>query len=107
MTTKKLFRLLPLALLLAIAVPANSVIVAPNPVHGNSIPATEDPRAQQLLQRLENIRDMNKSGLTRSEKKELRKEVKEIKKEMKAIKGGVYLSVGAIIIVILLLILIL
>jgi len=107
MTTKKLFRVLPLALLLAIAVPANSVNVAPNPVHSNNSPATEDPRAQQLLQRLENIRDMNKSALTRSEKKELRKEVKEIKKEMKTIKGGVYLSVGAIIIVILLLILIL
>jgi len=107
MTTKKMLRVVPLALLLAIAIPANSVIVAPKAAHSTSSPTTEDPRAQQLLQRLENIRDMNKSSLTRSEKKDLRKEVKEIKKEMKAIKGGVYLSVGAIIIVILLLILIL
>jgi hypothetical protein len=103
MTTKKMFRIIPLALFLAIAIPASSSIVVPT----NSSPKTEDPRAQQLLLRLENIRDMNKSGLTRSEKKDLRKEVIVIKKEMKTIKGGVYLSVGAIIIVILLLILLL
>jgi hypothetical protein len=42
-----------------------------------------------------------------SEKKELRKEVRTIKAQLKASNNGVYLSVGAIIIVILLLILIL
>jgi hypothetical protein len=50
---------------------------------------------------------MNKSEMTRLEKKSLRNEVKDIKKEMKVMSGGVYLSVGAIIIVILLLILLL
>jgi len=67
----------------------------------------ENPRAQHLVQRLEDIKSLNKSEMTRLEKKNLRKEVKEIKKEMKAISGGVYLSVGAIIIIILLLILLL
>ncbi len=64
-----------------------------------------DARSQQLMNRLIEIRDMDKSNLTRVEKKELRKEVKEIKKEAR--NRGIYLSVGAIIIIILLLILLL
>ncbi len=107
MTIKKFLRIAPLAILLAIAIPASSAIIVPGSSQGNNSSTTENPRAQQLLQRLEEIKDMNKSGLTGSEKKDLRKEVKGIKKEMKTIKGGVYLSVGAIIIVILLLILLL
>lgn len=100
MTIKKFLRMAPLAILLAIAVPASSAVL-PN------APATENPRLLELNQRLAEIKDVTKSELTGSEKKDLRKEVREIKKEMKAISGGVYLSVGAIIVVILLLILIL
>ena len=107
MTTKKFLRIAPLAILLAIAIPASSAAIVPGTSLTTNSAKTEDPRAQQLIQRLEEIKDMNKSTLTGSEKKELRKEVKGIKKEMKAISGGVYLSVGAIIIIILLLILLL
>ena len=106
MTTKKFLRIAPLAILLAIAIPASSANVPGTP-QTNSSATTENPRTKKLLQRLEDIKDMIKSALTSSEKKDLRKEVKWIKKEMKTIKGGVYLSVGAIIIVILLLILLL
>jgi len=61
-----------------------------------------------MLNRLEEIKEMDKSSLTSSEKKVLRKEVKTIKNNLKASgNGGVYLSVGAIIIIILLLILLL
>jgi hypothetical protein len=107
MTTKKFLRIAPLAILLAIAIPASSANIVPGTTTANSPAKTEDPRAQQLLNRLEEIKDMDKSELSGSEKKELRKEVKGIKKEMKTISGGVYLSVGAIIIIILLLILLL
>jgi ribosomal protein L20A (L18A) len=48
---------------------------------------------------------MDKSSLSRADKKELRKEVKSLKKE--AATQGIYLSIGAIIIIILLLILLL
>lgn len=68
---------------------------------------TDEPRASQLLNRLESIKSMDRSTLTRNERKDLRKEVKEIRKETKAASGGVYLSVGAILLVILVLILIL
>lgn len=60
-----------------------------------------------MLNRLEEIKAMDKSEMKASEKKELRKEVREIKAQLKASNNGVYLSVGAVIIIILLLILIL
>lgn len=63
---------------------------------------------QQIQQRVEEIRHMDKSDLTRTEKKELKKELRSMEKQARAITGGgVYLSAGAIIIIILVLILIL
>jgi hypothetical protein len=94
-------------MLIAISSPASSGIIVPASPRTNGPVKTEEPRARQLLQRLEDIKGMNKSELTRLEKKDLRKEVRDIKKEMKPISGGVYLSTGAIIIIILLLILLL
>ena len=63
--------------------------------------------ATQLVNRLEEIKAMDKSELTTSEKKALRKEVKTIKKEMATMAGGIYLSIGAAILIVLLLILLL
>lgn len=60
-----------------------------------------------LLNRLEEIKAMDKSSLNFSEKKALRKEVRAINSAIKSHGDGVYLSVGAIIIIILLLILLL
>lgn len=73
----------------------------PNPT--SEVPA----HVQVMLDRLEEIKEMDKSNLSRAEKKELRKEVRTIKKELRSTGNGVYLSVGAIIIIILLLILLL
>lgn len=107
MTPKQIFRVISLAVLIAVAAPASAAIIVPEspPISNNATP--ESLRAQQLMQRLEEIKAMDKSELTRLEKKALRNEVRDIKKESKEIKGGVYLSVGAIIIIILLLILLL
>lgn len=60
-----------------------------------------------MFSRLEEIKAMDKSSMSRSEKKELRKEVRSIKEQLRTTGNGVYFSVGAIIIIILLLILIL
>jgi len=62
---------------------------------------------EKITKRVEEIKAMDKSDMSRSEKKALRKELKEMKQQARAAGGGVYLSVGAIIIIILLLILIL
>jgi hypothetical protein len=59
-----------------------------------------------MVNRLEEIRTMDRSNMSRQEKKELRTEVKGIQKKMHDGYGGVYISLGALIIIILLLIII-
>ena len=54
--------------------------------------------------RIAEIKAMDKSKLNAAEKKQLRKELRSMKK---ALTGGVYLSAGAIILIVLLLILLL
>jgi hypothetical protein len=70
---------------------------------------TETPesaeRAKILLNRLEEIKRLDRSTLTTAQKKQLRKEVKSSKKELDELGGGVYISVGAIILILVLLIL--
>jgi len=63
--------------------------------------------ADTLLARLHAIKDMDKSGITSSEKKALRKELRSMRREMRSSNRGIYLSVGAVIIIVLLLILLL
>jgi hypothetical protein len=64
-----------------------------------------------MILRLEEIKAMDLTEKTKSEKKELRAEVKMIKSDLKAenlnSSGGVYISVGAAILIVLLLILLL
>ena len=100
MSTKKFIPVLLMAFFISLVSPtfANKV----TPVK-KEVP--KEVRAQQIENRLLEIRDMDKSNLSRTDKKELRKEVKGLKKEAR--HAGIYLSVGAIIIIILLLILLL
>jgi hypothetical protein len=83
-------------------VPATMMAAEKSPIT-KELPA----EVKTMLNRLEEIKAMDKSSLKSSEKKELRKEVRQIKSELKASGNGVYFSVGAIIIILLLLILIL
>ncbi|RZK36419.1 MAG: hypothetical protein EOO90_27395 [Pedobacter sp.] len=97
-----------LVLVFTLAVSTTNVSAANN----NKEPKTEMTAEQKvqfdkIVNRVEEIRNMDKSNLTRDEKKALRKELREMKDKARAMSGGVYLSVGAIIIIILLLILIL
>jgi hypothetical protein len=103
MNLKKIIPVLSLAMCISFITPA---------IAANETPvATERPNAdmhaRQLMARLKEIKEIDKSNLTSSEKKELRKELREMKREVKKETKGVYLSVGAIIIIILLLILLL
>lgn len=100
MSVKKIGSVLLIAFCISIVTPAFATKVIPVK---SEVP--KEVRAQQIEHRLIEIRNMDKSNLTRSDKKELRKEVKSLKKEAR--QRGIYLSVGAIIIIILLLILLL
>lgn len=57
-----------------------------------------------MLDRIEEIKEMDRSALSRAEKKELRKELREMKKEVHD-DYGIYISWGAIIVILLLIIL--
>lgn len=110
---KKLAFYLATAVLLVFLVPTQ-VIAGPgdDPVASAAIETVDTDEAisaetEVLLARLEEIKEMDKSNLTPSEKRELRKEVRQIDKALALDGGGVYLSVGALILVLLLLILLL
>jgi hypothetical protein len=77
-----------------------------NPTRTERVEPPLPPEIQQMVNRVEEIRKMDYTALTKQERKNLKQELRAIKQEMKAIQG-IYLSVGAIIIIILLLILIL
>jgi hypothetical protein len=64
----------------------------------NEVPA--DIRV--MLNRLDEIKEMDKSALTRVDKKYLRKDVRTIKADLRASGNGLYISAGAIIIILLL-----
>lgn len=104
MNLKRIFSVLLFVCCASIFTPVSAAI-------GDENPATrtgETPKevlTYQIKTRLLEIKNMDKSTLTKEEKKELKKEVKDLKR--KAAVNGIYLSVGALIIIILLLILIL
>lgn len=69
---------------------------------------TSSDAINSLLARLDEIKAMDKSVMSPSEKKELRREVRTIKKELKELGvGGYIITVAASIIIVLLLILLL
>tara|TARA_R110002049_G_scaffold70687_1_gene182509 strand:+ start:31056 stop:31325 length:270 start_codon:yes stop_codon:yes gene_type:complete len=70
-----------------------------------STPTEIPAEVQVMLDRLEEIKEMDKSGLERLEKKALRKEVRAIKAELRSTGNGIYISAGAVIIILLLIIL--
>ncbi|MDI5897591.1 hypothetical protein QLS91_10050 [Flavobacterium sp. LB2P84] len=103
---KVTFYLMMMVLSLSV-VPTQMLAAEKNPTSVSNNPKEVPAEVKVLLNRLDEIKAMDKSSLNSSEKKELRKEVRAIKAELKSTGNGVYLSVGAIIIVILLLILLL
>lgn len=67
----------------------------------------ESVEMQAIKNRISEIRAMDKSSLSRAEKKELRMELRSMNSAVAANNNGIYLSIGAIVIIILLLILLL
>lgn len=96
-----------LALIFTLSIGANTVSAAGKNRAKTEMTAEQKVQLERIVNRVDEIKSMDKSDLSRAEKKELRKELRELKSQARAIGGGVYLSVGAIIIIILLLILIL
>lgn len=98
---KKITLFLLTAVLLLSFVPAQSKAIAAV----NTLTNTSSPGETTVLNaRIDQINAMDKSNMSFSEKKQLRKEVRSSKRELRAIGGGVYISAGAIILILVLLI---
>lgn len=106
---KKLTVSIVTALLLSttLITPSKAASSNNDPVAVASPETAKATQARTLLARLDEINNMDKSSLTKPEKKQLRKEVRAINKSLSGISGGVYISVGALLVVILLLVLLL
>lgn len=89
-------------LLLFIPFPAKAAVA------GGTDPITvvNQAKVDELSARLDEIALIDRTTMRPAERRELRQEVRDIKAELKA-QGGIYISVGALLIVIILLILLL
>ena len=102
---KKTITFLLVTFILSLFVPTLSYAINEKKVEETTsvVPA----EAQKLISRLEEIKAMDKTTLTKPEKQQLRKEVRKINKNLRVVNGGIYVSVGAIILVALLLVILL
>jgi|SRR5882757_5086975 len=109
MNIKNLVKIFTLAVVMTIAFSYQSSAATPAAVAVGTPAdkAKDDVLAAHIIQRVNEINDMDKTNLSPSEKKALRNELKDMKKQADGLDKRVYLSIGAIIIIILLLILIL
>ena len=105
MNIKKLTTVALLAMSMLLAVPGFSNEVTERPRTRSTEPITA-AEAERLTKRLEEIKAMDLKSLPRSERRALRKEVKQIEQRTQA-SGYVYISLGALILIILLLVLLL
>jgi len=88
------------------AINTNAALVATSQPSEETQEQTDSSLAE-IKQRVEEIGAMDKSQLSRMERKELRKELKNMKKELKRREGGIHISTAAIIAAIVLVALIL
>ncbi|NCP21710.1 MAG: hypothetical protein COS42_06190 [Flavobacteriales bacterium CG03_land_8_20_14_0_80_35_15] len=90
-------------LMLSFGAFSNTVMASEKNPTPTTTPKEMPAEVRVMLNRLDEIKAMDKSSLKHAERKALRKEVRAIKTEVRANGNGLYLSAGAIIIVLLLL----
>ncbi len=66
----------------------------------------DEKRLEEINERVLEIKAMNFAEMTKAERKEIRHELREINKEAKRVGDGIYISAGAIIIILLILLII-
>lgn len=103
--------LVAFTLMLAVTTTLNAIPVTKKALAEKAMAMTaeqKEARIAEMKQRVQFIKAMDKSSLSRVERKALREELKNMNKEAKAISGaGIYISLGALLVIILLLILLL
>jgi hypothetical protein len=102
MRTDRFLKIILLVITATIVSPAFAVPVA------STSPTVETPeqKLERLTIRAEQIKAMDKRSLSKAERKALKKELRDIREETKA-SNGVYISAGALIVIVILLIVLL
>jgi hypothetical protein len=105
---KKHLRIMVLAVILITGMLSNRAFAGVHVAPDSASPATAT-RMEQIKARLEEIKEMDKTALTHEERRALRREVKAMHHEVTQVRarGGIYLSVGAVLLIILVLIIVL
>jgi hypothetical protein len=103
---KNRITLLIIAITLFAAVPSNAAFNLKNNTSKNLSKADKEILATNNT-RLAELKILKVSAGSKIEKIAIRKEVKDIKKKSAAISGGIYISVGALILILILLIILL
>lgn len=89
MLIEKIPRLITIMLFVIITTPAWSSNAASGPAQSNNPATSNSTNITDLIIRLYEIKGMDKSNLSRSEKKALTQEVKSIRKEMRVNNRGI------------------
>ena len=90
-----------LIIMLLLSTVPSPVFASEKNITSDTVNRNEMPTAlKKTLNRLEEIKAMDKSSMSRLEKKELRKELRTIKANLKAKENSVFLSIGGIVIII-------
>lgn len=93
--------------ILAIFLSVQFVSATPKNDPKKELTEAQQIRANEMRERLDEIKAMDFRSMSKDEIKSIKAEMKEMKEEAKKVNNGVYLSVGAIIVILLILILVL
>jgi hypothetical protein len=103
---KKFITTLATGMFLLFVIPVHAEVTRPEKISVSKTEIVESPEITLLVNRVNEIKEMDKSTLSFSEKRELRSELRDIKKEVNRRSGSViYVSTGLILLIILLIIL--
>lgn len=102
---KKLAYFLSIMILFTAVSPAAMANVPEKNEEKPELTAEETARLDEIKVRVAVIKAMDFSSMSRDELRDVKKELRDLNKEAKQASGGIYLSVGAIIIILLVLIL--
>lgn len=109
--TKYILHMKRLFIILILFASSQFLVAAPGPGNDSKKADTElteaqKERAVEMQTRLDEIKSMDFKSMSKTEKKDVRKELRDMKEEAKRANNGIYLSVGAIIVILLILILV-
>lgn len=101
---KKIAYFLSLVFLMTAFAPVAIASDAKKDKSKTELSASDQERLTEIEARVEEIKEIKLADLNKAERRAIKKELKDMNKEAKQLGGGVYISVGSIILILLLII---